>query len=666
MQTLVIAVAGILAVVTSNQLAPRVGVASPLILLALGTAVGLTPWGGTLTVDPEVILEVVLPALLFSTAASLPVMDFRREVVAVSGLAIGLVLVTAVVLGLVLDALVPALTLPWAIALAAVISPTDAVAVSIARGSGVGHRVITVLEGEGLFNDATALVLLSSATTAGLAHDAGELSPASLLPDFLLALLVALVIGWAVGELAVRARSRVLRAPMDTALTFTVPFLASVPAEHLGGSGLVAAVVAGLVMSHRGPRLLPPSYRQAGDRNWQTIELLLEGLVFLTMGVQAHGILIEVEHEGLGAGTAALVAVVAAVVTIAVRAVFVAGLIPGLRLVGRGRRRRHAVHADSVARMEERLAALCSDTPEDADTPEGAEGADGGEAPEEPAAPTDGEESAPAHAATEPAGATGTDPLGRDLRRERRRKRRLGADLEYFRNEPLRWREGAVIVWAGMRGAITLAAAQTLPTETPERPFLLLVALVVAAGSLTVQGMTLPWVIARVRPAMASPETDREERDRLVRLLASAAKSTALSEVIADHASDEGGPQRVAGVMTGWSTVGRVLHHHHGVGGPTEAAEATLADPGSTGDDVAAEEAVEEEVEADREAARSGSAEATGALDAAHVRELAIDAIRQQRDAILDARDEGVFSSDTLAYALARLDAEQIMLETHR
>lgn len=663
MQTLVIAVAGILAVVASNQLAPRVGVASPLLLLALGIAAGLTPWGSGLTVDPEVILEVVLPALLFSTAASLPVMDFRREVVAVSGLAIGLVLATAVLLGLVLDVLVPALTLPWAIALAAVISPTDAVAVSIARGSGVGRRVITVLEGEGLFNDATALVLLSSATTAGLAHDAGELSPASLLPDFLLALLVAVVIGWAVGELAVRARSRVLRAPMDTALTFTVPFLASVPAEHLGGSGLVAAVVAGLVMSYRGPRLLPPSYRQAGDRNWQTIELLLEGLVFLTMGVQAYGILIEVEHEGLGAGTAALVAVVAAVVTIAVRAVFVAGLIPGLRLVGRGRRRRHAVHADSVARMEERLAALSSDTPEDA---EGAEGADGGEAPEEPAAPSDGEEPAPAHAATEPAGGTGTDPLGRDLRRERRRKRRLGADLEYFRNEPLRWREGAVIVWAGMRGAITLAAAQTLPTETPERPFLLLVALVVAAGSLTVQGLTLPWVIARVRPAMASPETDREEHDQLVRLLASAAKSTALSEVIADHASDEGGPQRVAGVMTGWSTVGRVLHHHHGVGGPTEAAEATLADPGSTGDDVAAEEAVEEEVEADREAARSGSAEATGALDAAHVRELAIDAIRQQRDAILDARDEGVFSSDTLAYALARLDAEQIMLETHR
>lgn len=663
MQTLVIAVAGILAVVASNQLAPRVGVASPLLLLALGIAASLTPWGSGLTVDPEVILEVVLPALLFSTAASLPVMDFRREVVAVSGLAIGLVLATAVLLGLVLDVLVPALTLPWAIALAAVISPTDAVAVSIARGSGVGRRVITVLEGEGLFNDATALVLLSSATTAGLAHDAGELSPASLLPDFLLALLIAVVIGWAVGELAVRARSRVLRAPMDTALTFTIPFLASVPAEHLGGSGLVAAVVAGLVMSYRGPRRLPPSYRQAGDRNWQTIELLLEGLVFLTMGVQAYGILIEVEHEGLGAVTAALVAVVAAVVTIAVRAVFVAGLIPGLRLVGRGRRRRHAVHADSVARMEERLAALSSDTPEDA---EGAEGADSGEAPEEPAAPSDGEEPAPAHAATEPAGATGTDPLGRDLRRERRRKRRLGADLEYFRNEPLRWREGAVIVWAGMRGAITLAAAQTLPTATPERPFLLLVALVVAAGSLTVQGMTLPWVIARVRPAMASPETDREERDRLVRLLASAAKSTALSEVIADHASDEDGPQRVAGVMTGWSTVGRVLHHHHGVGSPAEAAEATLADPGSTGDDVAAEEAVEEEVEADREAARSGSAEATGALDAAHVRELAIDAIREQRDAILDARDEGVFSSDTLAYALARLDAEQIMLETHR
>ena len=650
MQTLVIAVAGILAVVVSNQLAPRVGVASPLILLALGVAVGLTPWGGGLTVDPEVILEVVLPALLFSTAASLPVMDFRREVVAVSGLAIGLVLATAVLLGLVLDALVPALTLPWAIALASVISPTDAVAVSIARGSGVGRRVITVLEGEGLFNDASALVLLSSATAAGLAHDDGELSPGALVPDFLLALVVAVVIGWAVGELAVRTRARVLRAPMDTALTFTIPFLASVPAEHLGGSGLVAAVVAGLVLSYRGPRLLPPSYRQAGDRNWQTIELLLEGLIFLTMGVQAFGIVAEVERDGLGVGTAVLVAVVAAVVTISVRGAFVAVLIPGLRLLGRGRRHRHNRHADALARMEERLTALSADgvggPGDDADGT--TDGGDDGAGPRQ----------APA--------ATRLSPVGRSLRRERRRARRLGADLEYFRNEPLGWREGTVIVWAGMRGAITLAAAQTLPTATPSRPFLLLVALVVAAGSLTVQGLTLPWLITLVRPAMASEMTDREERDRLVRLLASAAKSSALSEAIADHASDEAGPQRVARVMTGWSTLGRVLHHHHGEGSPVEAADATLAEPGASGDDVAAEQAVDEEMAADQAAARAGSAQASEALDAAHVRELAIDAIRQQRDAILDARDEGIFSSSTLAYALARLDAEQIMLETHR
>ena len=195
---------------------------------------------------------------------------------------------------------------------------------------------------------------------------------------------------------------------------------------------------------------------------------------------------------------------------------------------------------------------------------------------------------------------------------------------------------------------------------------LLLVALVVAAGSLTVQGLTLPWLITLVRPAMASEMTDREERDRLVRLLASAAKSSALSEAIADHASDEAGPQRVARVMTGWSTLGRVLHHHHGEGSPVEAADATLAEPGASGDDVAAEQAVDEEMATDQAAARAGSAQASEALDAAHVRELAIDAIRQQRDAILDARDEGIFSSGTLAYALARLDAEQIMLETHR
>ena len=157
---LLIAVLGLLIIAACNQLAPKVGVASPLVLLAVGVLVGFLPWVGAVEVDPEVILEVVLPPLLFGAAVAMPVMDFRRELRSVAGLAIGLVVVSA---------LVPAVSLAWAIALGAVLSPTDAVAVSIARGAGVNHRIITILEGEGLFNDATALVLLSAAVSAGQA-----------------------------------------------------------------------------------------------------------------------------------------------------------------------------------------------------------------------------------------------------------------------------------------------------------------------------------------------------------------------------------------------------------------------------------------------------------------------------------------------------------------
>lgn len=137
---LLIAVLGLLIIAACNQLAPKVGVASPLILLAVGVLVGFLPWGGTVEVEPDLILEVVLPPLLFGAAVGMPVMDFRRELRSVAGLAIGLVVVSALVIGFVVHALVPVISLAWAIALGAVLSPTDAVAVSIARGAPPGGR----------------------------------------------------------------------------------------------------------------------------------------------------------------------------------------------------------------------------------------------------------------------------------------------------------------------------------------------------------------------------------------------------------------------------------------------------------------------------------------------------------------------------------------------
>ena len=196
-----------LIIVACQFIAPKVRVASPLILLVVGLAIGFLPQVGAIEIEPHIVLEMVLPPLLFSAAVRMPTMDFRREMQAVAMLAIPLVFLSAFAVGFVINWLVPAISLPWGVALGAVLSPTDAVAVSIAKRSGVSHRIITVLEGEGLFNDATSLVLLSAAMSAGLAADEHALHPGLLIGKVAIALGIAAGIGWVVGEVGVRLRA---------------------------------------------------------------------------------------------------------------------------------------------------------------------------------------------------------------------------------------------------------------------------------------------------------------------------------------------------------------------------------------------------------------------------------------------------------------------------
>jgi len=152
MDLLIIAVLGTLAIAAASQLSDRIGVAPALILLAGGTAVGFLPFIPAIELDPQVVLEGILPPLLFSTAVSISTINFRRELAPVAVLAILLVPLSAAVIGAVLTLLIPGLSLAWAIAMGAILSPTDAVAISIARRLGVSQRIITVLEGAGRAN----------------------------------------------------------------------------------------------------------------------------------------------------------------------------------------------------------------------------------------------------------------------------------------------------------------------------------------------------------------------------------------------------------------------------------------------------------------------------------------------------------------------------------
>lgn len=646
-----IALLGMLIIVATQFLAPKVGVASPLILLAVGLAIGFLPQVGAIEIEPHIILEIILPPLLFSAAVRMPTMDFRREMHAVAMLAIPLVFLSAFAVGCVINWMVPAISLPWGVALGAVLSPTDAVAVSIAKRSGVSHRIITVLEGEGLFNDATSLVLLSAAMNAGLAADKNALNPGMLIAKVALALGIAAVIGWIIGEVGVRVRAALKEPSTDTVFSFAMPFLASLPAEHLGGSGLVAAVVAGLVVSRRRAALISASNRRFSQQNWETLTLVLESAIFLTMGLQAFGIVEETSEFVGGLTFAAVLAVSLGTLIMVIRAVFIALMLTWLDHRRTHRQRRFEVEASRIERFEKRMNIACE---VDADMLQARD-----LSPEQ--------------------WGKALNRLRRRLQQRERRNAKRGSDLDYFANEPLGPREGSVIVWAGMRGAITLAAAQTISTHAPMRALLLMIALFIAAGALIIQGLTLPALIRIVKPKMASGDISEEEREKLLKVMASALVDTALAQAI--HEVD-GRTLLSAGVSRTLSRIG------HAVSGDdtaerartAQAADRVLSDilqdastrNGATRDALCPncdDESLPETNNAEdfSDDAGHGTVEMSGeeverSFTRDQIRELALEAIHAQRDALLQARDEGIFSSAALEGALARLDNEEILL----
>ena len=620
-----------LIIVACQFVAPKVRVASPLILLVVGLVIGFLPQVGAIEIEPHIILEMVLPPLLFSAAVRMPTMDFRREMHAVAMLAIPLVFLSAFAVGFVINWLVPAISLPWGVALGAVLSPTDAVAVSIAKRSGVSHRIITVLEGEGLFNDATSLVLLSAAMSAGLAADEHALNPGLLIGKVAIALGIAAGIGWVVGEVGVRLRALIKEPSADTVFSFAMPFIASVPAEHLGGSGLVAAVVAGLVVSRRRAAVISAANRRFSQQNWQTMTLVLESGIFLTMGLQAFGIVEEAAAFSGGLAFAAFLAVTLGALIMVIRAVFIALMFTWLDHRHKRRQRRYEAEAARIERFEKRMHKASE---VDADMLQARD-----------LSPERWEDA--------------LNHYRRRLKRRARRNAMRGSDLDYFESEPLGPREGSVIVWAGMRGAITLAAAQTISTHAPMRALLLTIALFIAAGALVIQGLTLPGLIRIVKPKMATGDISEEERAKLLKVMGSALVDTALAQAI--HEVD-GQTLLSAGVSRTLSRLGHALTDEAtGEVRTAHAADRVLTDifQDAPSQDTASASETDDDGHGTVDMSEE---EVERSFTRDQIRELALEAIHAQRDALLQARDEGIFSSAALEGALARLDNEEILL----
>ncbi|MET4159469.1 cation:proton antiporter [Agromyces sp. PvR057] len=567
MELLVVVVLGLLGIAAAAVFGPRLGVAAPLLLVIVGIGASLLPFVPDVEIDPEWILAGVLPPLLYSASVQMPAMEFRREFSAIGGLSVGLVVVSSVLLGLFFSWAIPDLGLAGGIALGAIVSPTDAVATSIVKRIGVSPRIVTVLEGESLLNDATALVLLRSAIVAA----AASVTFWQVVGDFVFAVVVAVVIGYVVGKANLWVRERVADPTANTVISFTVPFLAAVPSEALGASGLVAAVVAGLVTGRGALTRLSPQHRASDTQAWRTVELILEGAVFLVMGLEMSAIVADVQGGRSGLVAGLVLAAVALLAVIVVRALYVLSTL-GLQ---RRRVRRGVEMRGPLADMQQRLDRVDEEHPLRLDRRGG---------------PQQGEQ--------------GPTVSKARLAVFRRRIRRKVADIDYFTAEPLGWREGSVIVWAGMRGAVTLAAAQTLPSDTPERSLLVFVAFVVAAASLIVQGGTLPMLVRWVKPARfdrAAVDADREQLDDRLRDIA----------------------RRVT----------------------ADAAAADVARAGASPD-----------------ASGDGSSAAVTARSERGLR-LRLRVIGEQRAALSTFRDEGAFSSTALTEALQALDAVQISLE---
>ncbi|WP_284749145.1 Na+/H+ antiporter [Amycolatopsis sp. RTGN1] len=327
-----------------TALARRYNLSAPLLVVVVALGVALIPGVPRLELEPELILTVVLPPLLYSTSLESSVTHFKSNLRPIVALGVVLVAVTAVVVAFVVHLLLPDVPFASALVLGAVVAPPDAVtAVAIGRKLGLPRRLMTVLTGESLVNDAAALTLykVALAAVAGTAGSAGHGFAV-----FGVATVLGIAVGLAIGAVVVLLR-RLLDDPLlESAFGIIVPFGAYVTAEHLhpfgaefSGSGVLAVVAAGLYLGNRSLYASPATRMQ--DRSvWASIDVLLEALVFALMGLQLPFVLDGAQHAARDNGTLALVAVVVLLVTMLVRfpAVFAFAFLPRtLRLFGRGR-----------------------------------------------------------------------------------------------------------------------------------------------------------------------------------------------------------------------------------------------------------------------------------------------------------------------------------------
>ncbi|MDX6360230.1 MAG: monovalent cation/hydrogen antiporter [Nocardioidaceae bacterium] len=400
-----------LVVLAATALAARYDAPAPLLLIVVGVGASYLPFVPTVHLTSDVVLLGLLPPLLYAAAIQTSLVDFNANRRSILLLSVGLVVFTTVGVGWLVHTMLPGLDWWASLAIGAVVAPPDAVAAtSIGRRIGLPRRIVTILEGESLFNDATALVALRTAVAAG----AGGVELWRVGTDFMVASAGGAVIGFAVFYVVARMRRHIEDPILDTAISFVIPYATYIASEELHSSGVVSVVVAGLLLGHKAPIVQTAQSRIAERMNWRTIAFFLENTVFLLIGLQASWILDDVGSSTVGTGRIIAVCALTLVAVVVLRILWV--FVARYLLIRPG-------HDPDLGR---------------------------------------------------PPPAAFTFLLG----------------------------------WAGMRGVVTLAAAFVIPARTTDREVLLLIAFTVVAGTLFIQGLSLPWLTRRLRVPSPDPMED--------------------------------------------------------------------------------------------------------------------------------------------------------------
>jgi monovalent cation/hydrogen antiporter len=273
-----------------TALARVLGVPYPILLVIGGSLVGFAPGVPDVQLDPDLVLLIFLPPLLFNAAYFSSIRDLRAHTRSITLTAIGLVLLTTCSVALVAHAAIEGL--PWAaaFALGAIVSPTDPLAATtIARRLGVPRQLTAVIEGESLVNDGTALVAYRTAVSAAVG---GSFDLLEATGDFVVNVVGGIAVGFVAAVLVVKALKKLVGDDVvGVVVSLAAGYVAYIPAEEIGVSGVLAAVVIGLIVGYKSPALSTPASRLRGYGFWEVLVFLLNAVLFVLVGLQLPGIL---------------------------------------------------------------------------------------------------------------------------------------------------------------------------------------------------------------------------------------------------------------------------------------------------------------------------------------------------------------------------------------